>query len=347
MSKISGCARVNYRRGRFSMYRRKLVSRSACTLLAVAAATFGFTGCPRNIQGTSLGKAAVILSGNLAPAKGGDVSNDSIAAIHVTVGDIILEQEDGTPVSVLPAPVDVDLLSDSAASTILAAADIPAGVYVRGTLVLTSASIEYVNDLGVLVPVGLPAGGEFDVEVEFEVIAEGQGALKLELDDIEIHVLGDDSLLLNAQFELEAEFDDPDDADDGEPDLVVGDVETAGVIDDVENEESTFEMEIGDSEIEVDYSTATILLPPATEGGEPVAGTPEDLVKDACVNVSGVLNLDDDDLVLVADSVQIVAYNCDDDDDDFDDNDDDDDDDDNGDDDNGDDDNGEDDGDDD
>lgn len=309
-----------------SMYRSSFFLRVTLALLAIAVLTAGFTGCPRNIQTSGLGKAAIVLSGNLAPTKGGDVSNNSLAALIVTVGDIVLEQEDGTLISVLPAPIEVDLLSDTAGSTILAAADIPAGVYVGGTLVLTSATLEYENDPGVPVPVGLPAGGEFSVEAEFEVIADGQGVLKLELDDIEIHVLGDDSLLLDAQFELEAEFDDPDDIDD--PDLVIGDIETAGVIDDVEVKDSTFEMEIGDSEIEVDYSTATILLPPATEGGEPIVGTPEDLVEDACVNVAGVLNLDDDDLVLVADTVQIVAYNCDDDGDDFDDHDDDDDDDD-------------------
>lgn len=325
----------------------RTVYRRALLMSMVALLTLGLTGCLFGTTVLTPAKVAVLLSGNFLPAKAEkSISVDTLASLNVTIDSVTLEQEDGTLVSVLPAPVDVDLVATGGIGGVLSAADIPAGVYVGGTVVISSATVEFLDNPGVLVPVSLPSGGAFDVEVEFELVSGAEGVLTLTLDDIEIDELDDASLALSAELKLEAETNDGDEGEDGDQsDLVVGDIETDGVIDDLESESNSFEMEIGDGEVEVDYSAATILLPPTVDGGDPVPGTVADLAEDACVHVTGTLAVADDDLVLTADTILVTAYDCDEDDDDFneyDDDSDDEDEDDSSDDDGGDDDNGED-----
>ena len=301
--------------------------RVSMTLLVVFFAAV-LAGCPFGTPASDPGKVAIVLTGNLAPdaAKDDeDISNDSLAAVYVTIESVTLQHEDGTSVSVLPSPVEIDVLTTEHVGGLLAAADIPPGVYVGGTVVISKAEVEFENDPGVRVPVTLPAGGEFSLDVDFELVSGAQGVLTLELDDIEIFEQEDSSLALEAELHLDTDIDDGEqgdnDDDNGEPDLLAGDIETAGVIDDVELENSSFEMEVGDSEIEVDYSAALISLPPLEEGGDAVAGTPADLQEDACVDVAGTLTITGNEIVLIAETIQVVALNCDEDDDDFDDND--------------------------
>ena len=295
------------------MVTRKLVFRSVLMMSIGASLAVGLSGCPFGTPALVQGKVAVLFSGNLAPqlAKAEEIHNDSLAAVYVTIESVTLEQEDGTPVSVLPTPVTVDVLSIEGVGELLAVADIPVGVYVGGTAVISSAEVEFEDNPGVLVPVSLPLGGEFPVDVQFEVLSGAQGVLKLELDDINILQLDVSSLALEAELHLETDIDDgQQNNNDDEPDLVVGSVETDGVIHDLKSEENSFRMEIGDGEVKVDYTQALILLPPVVEGGEPVEGSPAELAEDACVHVAGTLTVGGDDMVLITDTVQIVAYNC-------------------------------------
>ena len=188
------------------MVTSKSVFRSVLMPSLVALLAVGLTGCPCGTPALNLGKVAVVFSGHLAPDPATkveeDISNDSLAAVNVTIESVTLEQGDGTSVSVLPAPVVVEVLSMDAVS-LLAAADIPAGVYVGGLLVISSAEVEFEDNPGVYVPVSLPAGGEFPVEVGDEIPSGAQSVLTLQLDDIKIVQREDSSLAFEAELYAE------------------------------------------------------------------------------------------------------------------------------------------------
>ncbi|HUW60319.1 MAG TPA: hypothetical protein VMZ06_04860 [Candidatus Bathyarchaeia archaeon] len=290
----------------------KLVFRGVLMMSMGAFLAVGLTGCPSDTRASVPGKVAVLFSGNLATplAKAHEISNDSLAAAYMTIASIELKLEDGTLVSVLPTPVEVDILLIEGVGELLAAADIPVGIYVGGAVVISSVEVEFLDYPGVLVPVSLLADGEFPVDVQFEVLSGAQGILKVALDNIMILKLDDSSLALEAELHIETDIDDgKQNINDDDSDLVAGNVETDGVIDSLKPEENSFEMEIGDGEVKVDYAEALILLPPVVQGAEPVEGSLADLAENACAHVTGVLTVGSDDMVLIADTVQIVAYN--------------------------------------
>ena len=89
------------------MVTSKSVFRSVLMPSLVALLAVGLTGCPCGTPALNLGKVAVVFSGHLAPDPATkveeDISNDSLAAVNVTIESVTLEQGDGTSVSVLPA----------------------------------------------------------------------------------------------------------------------------------------------------------------------------------------------------------------------------------------------------
>jgi hypothetical protein len=293
-------------------------------------------GCPA--PAPEMGKVAVLLKSAdtaVATQKADDneVPRATIDALYITVQDIVLDQQTETgvvPVSLLAEPLQVDLLALQGIGAVLSSTTLPVGAYTGGSMVVSDAALAYVDAPDVLVPVLLPQDGAFTFAAEFEVVAGGEGVLKLHLDDVEVYAYDDGTLGFEAEFEFEAEVegvendDDDGDDDDGEAWLTAEAIEGLGKIEDIDLDDGTFEVKFGGSELDVDYAAAAILLPPAVEGGDAVPGTPADLVEDAQVYITGSLTLIDGDLVIIATTIEVVAWPAEDDEDNEDDDDDDD-----------------------
>lgn len=263
---------------------------------------------------------AVLFSGNFASKvdKSQEIRNDSLAAVYVTFETVTLKREDGITSSVLLWPVERDLLSTEGVTDLIGTATFFEGVYVGGMAVISSAKAEFKDKPGVLVPVSLPQGGEFPVDMRFEVLSDPHGTLKLNLDQIKILQLTDSSLALETELRIEAKIRDRKQNNNaGQSDLVVENVEADGVILHLRPLRRILGLMIADSpqkkaiqyNVKVNYGRARILLPPDVEGGEPREGTAADLSEDACVHVTGALTVGAGVMDLEADMVQIIAYN--------------------------------------
>lgn len=289
-------------------------------LLMIASLILVFFAVQCHYRFFGLNKVAVLCSGSLAPqvAMAEGIYRDSLAGVQVTIDNITLKQENGTSISFMLWPAQVHVPSTEDVADLIANyfAEIPDGVYVGGTVVISSARAEFENDPGVLVPVSLPQGGELPVDVQFEVSTGVRGVLKLELDNMKILQLEDSSLALDAELHLEADI-----GRNGIFRLIfeAGNVRTDGVIFSRWSNTKEFDMAIADgvakmsyvhgNYLVVDYGKASILLPPAVEGGEPIEGTPADLADNASVHVTGALDVGGYDfMVLTADTVQILEY---------------------------------------
>lgn len=289
-------------------------------VLMIAAALLVFIPFQCHYRIFGLNKVAVLCSGNLVPQVGtaDGIHHDSLAAVHATIESVTLKQANGISVNFLMSPVEVHIPLIEGVSYLISNyfADIPYGVYVGATVVMTNAKAELENNPGVFVPVSLPKGGEFPVDVHLEVSSGVRGVLKLDLDNMKILRLGDSSLVLDWELRLETDI--------GPNDLFhlvfdAGNVETDGAMYSQNSNKKTFTMAFVDGlakmsyvkwdYLVVDYAKASILLPPAVEGGEPLEGTSDDLAENASVHLTGALAVGGGDfMVLTADTVQIVAY---------------------------------------
>ena len=258
-------------------------------------------------------KVAVVLSTALL-GKGldeGVVPAECIAAIAVSVDDIVIERvtPSGTQfVSVLPDPFVTDLLGLQGLGAVLASVEIPAGDYVGGELVLRNA-VATIQDKDTLEffhePVVLPSGGRLAFIADFELLPGGDGLLRLHLDDIEL-IQHEDELVLDAGFVFDVDVENPDDPFGT---FTPADVEASGCIDRLNG--GFFDLLIGDEgALVIDYAGALVLLPPVSVGGNPIVGDLDDLVDNASVFIEGTLILEDGEFILVADTVEVLAFNC-------------------------------------
>jgi len=268
------------------------------------------------------GNVAVLLKAEMGSTKSADhdcLNGGDIASLHVTVDDVQFERltDSGSEmISVLDAPVALDVVALHEIGTILAATDLPAGDYAGGLLLLSNAEASLTSAPGDFLPVALPDSGVLAFDADFSIGGDDDGVLKLKLKRVRICMMPDDSLYLKTSCGFEAEVErhgssgGDDDVNDGY--ITAEMVEAFGRIDDLGDNE--FKLKIKDRKVLVDFSQAEILLPPATDGGDPVVGGPADLEESAEVLVYGALVLQDH-FVIFADTVQVVAWSQNDDDD--------------------------------
>lgn len=289
-------------------------------MLAMVFLAAGLSGCPFYSRASALDKIAVLCSGNLAPqlavAKG--TSGETLSTLHLSIESIALKHQDGTPELLVRVPVEAEISPNEDGGHLIAADTdlIRAGVYIGGTVTISSAKAEFVDNPGVLVPIALSQDGEFSVPVQFKISPPRvQGVVTFDFGNIEIVQLDDLSLALDMELHLDADIER---GKIFQRDLAGGNVKTYGLVYSPDPIRRVFGMSIGGCSarksrrawnLRVNYARSSILLPPAGEGGETIQGTPADLVEDACVRVTGTLGICARDIVLTADTVQILAYN--------------------------------------
>ncbi len=291
--------------------------RTPTRLIAMAAVALSLsyiTGCLQPTA-TVKGNVAVLLkadmSGNTKSNAESCLNSSDIASLHVTVDDVQFERLTDTGselISVLDAPVALDVSALQDIGTVLAATTIPAGDYVGGVILLSNAEASLTSAPDVFLPVALPDNGEIPFDGNFTIGSEDNGVLKLKLERVRICMMQDNSLYLKigCGFEVEVERHDSS-GDDNEHDgyITAESVEAFGKIAGLHD--NVFTLKIKDHTVLVDFSQAQILLPPTTDGGDPVVGGPEDLENYAEVLVYGTLALQDD-FVILADTVEVVAW---------------------------------------
>ncbi len=299
-------------------YRSLQNYRKMTAYVLVLALSVLLAGCPLSQSVDSQGKVAVVLKagmlGAVAKCEGTEtVSREDISSLYVTVDNILFRQETdaGSEMrSVLVAPLEVNVTELEDIGTVMASSSLPAGHYIGGQVILSSARLAFADAPDVFVPVALPEGGVLSFETDFTVAEDTGALLEIRLDDIEIHRLADDSLAIEAEFEFDANVEHHDTSDEnhgGDNSDIAETVKAFGKIHELYIEGGTFKLKGEDHKLLIDFTQAEILLPPLSEGGDPVPGAPEDLREKARVVVEGTLTLDHD-FVVLADSVRVISW---------------------------------------
>lgn len=114
---------------------RQWTGSARARLAFVLALTIGTASCSQDLTGTGT-------SSNAGPVTVAitDGASDSIESFQIEVTSIQLHKVSGADVSVLSAPVNVDLASLTDTSLLLTSLDVPAGLYTRATLTLDLSS---------------------------------------------------------------------------------------------------------------------------------------------------------------------------------------------------------------
>ncbi len=103
----------------------------------------------------------------------GDGPGDRVAAFNLTINGISLTPASGGPVSVLSAPVTVEMTQLAGTTTPLATLSVPAGTYNQVTVTLGGASISFLDAAGNLVQKTLPAPPPVTITLNPAFVSDG------------------------------------------------------------------------------------------------------------------------------------------------------------------------------
>lgn len=260
-------------------------------LAGLLLALVGLTGCPP--QGET--RVVMLVSGDasgegLVSAVLGDKADVDIADIEdffVTVTGISLDAEGG-PVEVFSGATEVNLLDLTGVSQIISDAAVPPGTYTKIRLEIADPRMVLKEDPETeITDIQLTANGRLFVSQTFEV-PEGQTSLiLLDFNGVKVVEQGNGGYTLTPQLRV---------------DLSVLDAAATvtGTVVSNDTGELLLVLNLGDSEVTVDYARAVIFL--ATDGETP-SGTPEDLTVGLTVRADGLLQADGS---IAADTVAIA-----------------------------------------
>lgn len=248
--------------------------------LGCVLALVGLSGCPPRgetrvvmlVSGDASGASLV----KMALGDKADVDVNEIADFFVTVTEISLDGQGG-PVVVFSGATEINLLDLTGVSQLISDAAVAPGTYTKIRLSIENPRMYLIEEPEAeITDIQLTANGRLFVSQTFEVPAGQTSLILLDFDGLKLVEQGNGGFTLTPQLKV---------------DLSVVDAAATATGTVVSNDADglVLGIDIGDSEITVEYSVAVIYL--ATDGETPT-GVPADLAVGVSVRVDGLLQAD-------------------------------------------------------
>jgi hypothetical protein len=259
--------------------------------IVMVALVASLTGCPQPAEeepAEEAGAITIVLSSDEAPLKSGElnlkvyekariVRLDELESLVVSVDEIQLTRQlngGSETLTVFDEAFDLDLLNVMGVYEVLHSADIPPGLFVEATLILSNARVEFADNPGTLVPVDMLDGGVLTVPVEFTNEEGEEALLILDLGGLNLTELeaGGYQLIPDLWVDLLAT---------NIPAQVIGQIAR------IHHEYDELVVEKNDRRIEVNFANAIVFLP---EDFDVPTGSHDDLEVEQKVFVYGLLD---------------------------------------------------------